>query len=159
VDTRLRKLREGRFDAIVLALAGLSRLGMASVVTQILPFDLMLPAPGQGALGLEIRRDNQPVADLLAHIADRETTAAVTAERALLEALGGGCSLPLGAYAFPETDGGLELRAVLASLDGRTTARAERKGRLDDPIALARQVAADLRRRGADAILDSLDLT
>jgi len=152
VETRLRKLREGQVDALVVALAGLVRLGLAEEATQVLPFELMLPAPGQGALAAEIRADNAPVAEMLSRIGDPATTAAVTAERTLLQALGGGCSLPLGALATVEGDK-LVLRAVLVSLDGRRAARATCEGPASDPEGLARHVAAELRAQGADAIL------
>ncbi len=152
VDTRLRKLREGQVDALVVALAGLVRLGLAEEATQVLPFELMLPAPGQGALAVEIRADNAPVAEMLSRIGDPATTAAVTAERTLLQALGGGCSLPLGALATVAGDA-LTLRAALVSLDGRRAARATCRGPASDPEGLARHVADVLRAQGADAIL------
>jgi len=152
VDTRLRKLREGQVDALVVALAGLVRLGLAEEATQVLPFELMLPAPGQGALAVEIRADNAPVAEMLSRIGDPATTAAVTAERTLLQALGGGCSLPLGALATVAGDA-LALRAALVSLDGRRAARATCRGPASDPEGLARHVADVLRAQGADAIL------
>ncbi len=155
VGTRIRKLRDGQADAIVVALAGLARLGRASEVTEVLPFDVMLPAPGQGALAIEIREDNAAAAELVALVAHAPTTTAVTAERALLQALGGGCSLPLGALARLDGDA-LSLRAVLLSLDGATACRAERTGPAAEPDALARALADDLRRDGADAILDGL---
>jgi len=152
VETRLRKLREGQVDALVVALAGLVRLGLAEEATQVLPFELMLPAPGQGALAVEIRADNAPVAEMLSRIGDPATTAAVTAERTLLQALGGGCSLPLGALATVAGDA-LALRAALVSLDGRRAARATCRGPASDPEGLARHVADELRAQGADAIL------
>ena len=155
VDTRIRKLREGQFDAIVLALAGLVRLGLADQVTQVLPFDVMLPAPGQGALGLEMRAGNDEVASLLALVADPAATACTAAERALLQALGGGCSLPLGAHATLDGDT-LTLRAALLALDGTAAARGERTGPAVDPAALAHALADDLRQAGADAILQRI---
>jgi len=144
LDTRLRKLADGQFDAIVLALAGLTRLGLAEEATEVLPFDLMLPAPGQGALAIEARVGTEAAARATA-IADEATTVAVTAERALLDALGGGCSMPLGAYA-ELTGGALRLRAILFSPDRSRAARADRSGSAADPIALANAAAQDLRR-------------
>jgi len=152
VGTRLRKLREGQVDALVVALAGLVRLGLAEEATQVLPFELMVPAPGQGALAAEIRADNAPVAEMLSRIGDPATTAAVTAERTLLQALGGGCSLPLGAVAAGDGET-LVLRAALVSLDGRRAARAICEGPASDPEGLARHVAAELRAQGAGGIL------
>lgn len=156
VDTRLRKLREGHFDAIVLALAGLVRLGLDDAVTEILPFETMLPAPGQGALAIEIRDDNASVAALVSLVADRAATLCTAAERGLLRALGGGCSLPLGAHA---TLGGetLTLTAALFSLGGQRACRGERTGSAADPTALARALADDLRTAGADALLADLE--
>lgn len=155
VDTRLRKLREGRFDAIVVALAGLVRLGLADAATQILPLEAMPPAPGQGALAIEVREGDEAVARLASLVADRAATVCTTAERRLLEALGGGCSLPLGAHAALDGDT-LTLTAALLSLDGQTACRARRVGPADHPSALADALAADLRARGADALLGSL---
>jgi hydroxymethylbilane synthase len=145
LDTRLRKLAEGRYDAILVALAGLIRLGLADRATEILPFDVVLPAPGQGALAIEIRAGDAFVADLVASVNDASAAVAVQAERALLEALGGGCSLPLGAYAELAGDT-LRLRAILLSPDGSAARRADRTGPASDPAALAEAAAADLRR-------------
>jgi porphobilinogen deaminase len=204
LDTRLRKLAEGQADAIVLALAGLVRLGLveldwpgldradrlkaglrtqdrlkaalrtedglkaglqaeerpirgpafgrslissgiAEPAVEVLPFDVMLPAPGQGALAIELRADSARATDLVAPINHPDVAAAVAAERALLEALGGGCSLPLGAYAELAGDT-LRLRAILLSPDGSAARRADRTGPASDPAALAEAAAADLRR-------------
>lgn len=141
LDTRLRKLSDGNYDAIVLAMAGLVRLGMADRVTQALPWEVMLPAPGQGALGLESRADDARVAELLEPIHHVATARCVAAERGVLEALGGGCSLPFGAFA-EEADGGLRLRAILFDPDARSPRRAE--ATQADPVGLVRAVAADL---------------
>ena len=152
LDTRLRKLREGSYDGIVLALAGLTRLGMADQASQIIPFDVVLPAPGQGALAIETRAGDPAIAELVGLIDHPASAVATVAERAVLEAIGGGCSLPLGAYA--ELDGdALRLCAILLSLDGARACRAERTGPATHPAALARAVVADLRAAGADAIL------
>jgi hydroxymethylbilane synthase len=149
VDTRLRKLREGQFDAIIVAFAGMFRLGLQSQVTEVLPFDVMLPAPGQGALAVETRAADARVVELAARIADAAATAATTAERALLQALGGGCYLPLGAYAEAAGPGHLRLRAILLSPDGARAVEAERTGPAADPVALAHATAADIRAAGA----------
>lgn len=143
LDTRLRKLAEGQADAIVLALAGLIRLGLAERATAILPFDLMLPAPGQGALAIEARKDSEAAA-LAAAVGDPAAEAATTVERALLNALGGGCSMPLGAYAEVIGDA-LRLRAILFTSDGSRAARAERTGSVSDPLGLAEALARELR--------------
>ena len=165
LDTRLRKLREGQADAICVALAGLVRLGLAEEASEVLPFDLMLPAPGQGALAVEMPRvaanadsnSRTDLAELVSAVHHRATATAATAERALLQALGGGCSLPFGAYAERTGPHTLRLRAVLLTPDGKAAARADRTGPADDPEAIAHAAAADLRADGADAILQALN--
>ena len=148
MDTRLRKLDEGLYDAIVLASAGLHRLGLESRIAEILEPEMMAPAVGQGALGVEIRTNDDRVREALAPLHHAETAAAVSAERALLHALGGGCQLPLGAYARL-LDGALRLDAVVVS-DERGITRAGETGPVDDPEGLGREVAAQLRRRGVE---------
>lgn len=150
VDTRLRKLREGEFDAIVLAMAGVTRLGRASEIAQVLPAETMLPAPGQGAIALECRSDDARVLEIAARLDHVPTARAVAAERSFLLALGGGCNVPLGAWA--EAQGtGLRLRALVAREDGSRILRSEGQG--DDPFELGRKVAAELLSRGAAELL------
>jgi hydroxymethylbilane synthase len=120
VETRVRKLDEGAYDALVLAEAGLKRLGLAARIAQVLPKEIMLPAVGQGALGIEARADDRQARDAVSALDDRPTRAAVLAERALLAALRGGCLAPVGAWGRMETDGRLHLDAVVLSVDGRT---------------------------------------
>jgi len=154
LDTRLRKLAEGQFEAIVLAMAGLVRLGLiegsgriaghGELVVEALSFELMLPAPGQGALGIETRAGDARAAEIVSALHDAATATAVTAERAVLDALGGGCTMPLGAYAELAGDV-LTLRAILLSPDGSAAARSDRSGPASDPAALARAVADELR--------------
>jgi hydroxymethylbilane synthase len=151
VDTRLAKLDRGEYDAIVLAAAGLERLGLAARATAHLELDEMLPAPGQGALGIECLAGRPEVAALLAPLADRDTTACVRAERAVSRALGGNCSLPLAAYA--ERSKELRLRALVASSDGRRVVRCDLVGGAGDPEALGERAAAALRAQGAEEIL------
>ncbi len=114
LDTRLAKLDAGQYDAIVLAAAGLKRLGLASRIRQVMPPELSLPAPGQGVLGIEIRRDQSEVRDALSFLEDLDTLLAVTAERAVSLALGGNCHTPLGAYARLAPNGELRIDALLA---------------------------------------------
>jgi hydroxymethylbilane synthase len=153
VETRLAKLDRGEYDAIVLAVAGLVRLGLDARIRSRLEIDESLPAAGQGALGIECLEARGDVRAIIAPLADAATAACVRAERAVSRALGGSCALPLAAYA--EMSGGrLRLRALVASADGRRTARADAGG--TDPERLGGQVAEELRRRGADAILKSL---
>jgi len=152
VDTRISKLDCGEYDAIVLAAAGLTRLGLDARIAARLEVDEMLPAPGQGALGIECRADGAEVAALLAPLADRATTICVRAERAVSRALGGSCILPLAAYAESRQQG-LRLRALVASSDGRRVIRCDLEGDPTDPQGLGERAADDLRRQGAEEIL------
>jgi hydroxymethylbilane synthase len=150
VDTRIQRLREGRFDGILLAMAGLTRLGRAGEVTEALDPRLFVPAPGQGAIALECRDADASVRDAVAPLDHAPTARAVAAERAVRAALGGGCNVPLGAHAIAAV-GDLELVAFVAAVDGPGLLRAERRG--SDAEALGRALAEDLRRRGADSLL------
>jgi len=153
VETRIAKLDRGDYDAVVLAVAGLTRLGLASRIRTQLALELCLPAPGQGALGIETLAARPELRALLAPLADRGTALCVRAERAVSRALGGSCTIPLAAYA--EAHGArLRLRALVASSDGRRVARTEAEG--NDPEILGTKVAEELRRRGADEILADL---
>ncbi len=150
VPTRVRKLEEGGYDAIVLALAGVRRLELEDRVTAILSPEEMLPAVGQGALGIEIRADDERTRELLApleHAASRSTT---TAERAFLRVLEGGCHVPVGALA-EAMDGGVRLQGVVASLDGRRVVRGEETGA--DAESVGRALAEVLLNQGAREIL------
>jgi len=150
VDTRIQRLREGRFDAILLAMAGLTRLGRAGEATEALDPRQFVPAPGQGAIALECRDGDAVVREAVAPLDHAPTARAIAAERAFLEALGGGCNVPLGAHAFA-VDGALELVAFVAAVDRGGLLRGERRG--SDPRDLGRTLAEDLRSRGADALL------
>jgi hydroxymethylbilane synthase len=150
VDTRLRRLREGRFDAIVLALAGLARLGHTAEVTEVLDVDVLLPAPGQGVIALECREADTVVAAAVAPLDHAPTTRCATAERILLAALGGGCNLPLGAHAQIEGER-VRLRALVAREDGSLILRSEAED--VDPTELGQRVAQQLLGRGAAALI------
>lgn len=152
VDTRLRKLDEGAFDALVLARAGLERLGLVERVTEELSPDWLLPAVGQGAIGLECRHADQATRSLLARLDDAASRQAVTAERAFLRALGGGCLVPVGAAA-EVTAKGLTLRGVVLAPDGSARLAGQAEGRAEDAAALGRRLADDLLRRGAGELL------
>jgi hydroxymethylbilane synthase len=152
VETRLAKLDRGEYDAIVLAVAGLVRLGLAQRITSRLELDESLPAPGQGALGIECLQARTDVAGLIGSLNDEQAARCVRAERAVSRALGGNCSLPLAAYAVTKGSGML-LQALVASGDGRRVLRAQAEGA--DPDALGAAVADELRRRGAEEILKS----
>ena len=146
-DTRLGRVTSGEVDAVVLAYAGLARIGRLDAVSQIFDADEMLPSPGQGALAVECRSDRLDLADLLACADDPATHAATTAERTLLAALEAGCSAPVGGYAAGAD--GLRLRAVVVAADGETALRASASGAPDEAEQLGRSVAAELLRRGA----------
>jgi hydroxymethylbilane synthase len=152
VDTRLRKLDEGEYDAIVLAKAGLDRLGIAERITQVIAPEVLLPAVGQGALGIEImasRGKEFPFLDALNH---RDTLVCVSAERALLAALEGGCQVPLGAWGRIEQEQ-LVIDACVLSADGSEHLRRRATGAVNNPEALGRSLAQDLLASGAGPIL------
>jgi hydroxymethylbilane synthase len=152
VDTRLRKVAAGEFDAIVLATAGVKRLGASDKITEILSTEIMLPAVGQGALGIETRADDRDTVRLVAALDDPESHAAVTAERALLRELEGGCQLPLGAWARHE-NGELRLQACVFSADGKEFVRNELRGAVGDAETLGVRLGQILIEAGADRIL------
>lgn len=155
IDTRLRKLEEGQFDAIVLAAAGLERMGWEDRVTEYLEPSLCLPAVGQGILGLESRTDDVELNRLLHQLSDASTTQAALAERTLLFSLNGSCQVPIAGYAMLQDDGKtVWLRGLVASPDGKTVMRAEGTG--DSPKELGLRVAGELRNQGADALLQSV---
>jgi len=153
VDTRLRKLEVGEYDAIVLAAAGLNRLGKTELIRQIIPAEMMCPAAGQGALGIEIRAGDSATRQHLAFLDDAAARATTTCERALLNKLGGGCQVPIGAFAQVR-DGGLHLVAIVADPDGSKLLRESRAG--SDPVQLGESVGETLLQRGGDAILEAV---
>ncbi|MDA8107800.1 MAG: hydroxymethylbilane synthase [Betaproteobacteria bacterium] len=155
VETRLAKLDRGDYAAVVLAAAGLKRLGLAARIRAYLEVDESLPAAGQGALGIECRAARHDVAALVAPLGDAPSALCVRAERAVNAALGGNCSIPLGAYASLEGER-LRLRALVAAPDGRRAARADCTGEAAQPEALGLQAAELLRQRGAAEILAAL---
>ena len=155
VDTRLAKLDRGEYAAIILAAAGLRRLGLAARIRVLLEAEESLPAAGQGALGIECRADRADLLAALAPLAHAATTDCVRAERAVNRALGGNCSIPLAAYASLD-HGILRLRALVAAPDGRRAASAEACGSAAQAEALGAEVAEMLRERGATEILAAL---
>jgi len=157
VDTRLRKVADGELDAVVLARAGLARLGRLAEATEVLDPLQVLPAPAQGALAVECRADDD-VRDLLAGLDDADARATVTAERSLLAALEAGCTAPVGAHAeVAEGDDGLEifLRGVVAAIDGSDAVRLSATAPLHDAEGLGRRLAAELLAVGATTLLGS----
>jgi hydroxymethylbilane synthase len=153
VDTRLRKLEAGEYDAIILAAAGLNRLGKTQLVRQIIPAEVMCPAAGQGALGIEIRVGDSATRQHLAFLDDAAARATTTCERALLNKLGGGCQVPIGAFAEVR-NGRLHLEAIVADPDGSKVLRESRDG--SDPLQLGESVGETLLERGGDAILEAV---
>jgi len=158
LDTRLRKLERADCEALVLAAAGVHRLGLTNRITSYFSTDQMCPAVGQGALGIEIRADDPGASKAVARLDQLATHQAVRAERAVLRRLGGGCQVPIAAHATVE-DGNLRLQGLVADLDGMQVIRARTKGPASDPEALGAAVAEDLLRRGAREILDAVSDT
>ncbi len=150
VETRLKKLDDGDFDAVVLAAAGLNRLGLARRVTEFLELDICLPAAGQGALGIECRAGDAEVVELLSPLQDAKVLACVTAERKVTQALGADCSSPLAAHAVFSADR-LTLRALVARPDGTQVLRAQAVG--EDPVSVGAEVTVSLLARGAAELL------
>ncbi len=155
VGTRLSKLDNGDYDAIILASAGLIRLGLAERIASFIDVEQSLPAAGQGAVGIECRTDDVAVQQLLAPLADAETTSCVLAERAMNHHLQGGCQVPIGGYAVLR-DSELYLRALVGSVDGSTIIRAEGKSAVENADVLGVQIAEQLLAQGADKILQDI---
>ena len=153
LDTRLRKLDGGQYDALVLAAAGLMRLGFADRISMTLPAAACVPAPGQGIVAIEIRADDRRVHEAVAAIDDADAAAALTAERAVIERLGGGCQTPVGALATPMDEDAIELVAVVVSIDGSRAVREQSRGSRRDAAALGEAVGSRLLANGADEIL------
>jgi hydroxymethylbilane synthase len=155
VDTRLRKLEEGGLAAVILAAAGVKRLGLAPRITEHLPADLMLPAVGQGALCIEIRRPDDRIRSMVAALDHPATRVAVSGERAFLRRLEGGCQVPIAGHA--SVDGqGFTLAGLVADLDGRTVIKDRASGAPEDAERIGRALAETLLSRGADEILKKL---
>jgi len=154
VDTRLRKAETDAYDGVVVAAAGLRRLGYEDRVTEYLSFEVCLPAPGQGALAVETRAGDEEIVELVSPLDDAATRQAVAAERALILALGGGCQTPIGAYACVR-ESTLELAGVVASTDGRRIIRGRVIGDSADPLALGQELAGRLIANGAGDIIES----
>ena len=154
VDTRLRKLDEGTLDAILLASAGLNRLGWASRITEEIDHKILTPSMGQGALGIETRLDD-PICEFISPLNHENTHHAVTSERALVDRLDGGCQVPIGAYA--KIDNNLiTLQGLVASLDGKIILKSENIGPVNDAIEIGRELGTELLKMGANKILEKL---
>lgn len=155
VGTRLSKLDNGDYDAIILASAGLIRLGLADRIASFIDIEQSLPAAGQGAVGIECRTDDVQVHTLLAPLADAETTYCVRAERAMNNHLQGGCQVPIGGYAVLQ-QGQLYLRALVGDIDGSRIIRAEGKSAVENAEVLGVKIAEQLLAQGADKILQAI---
>jgi len=155
VDTRLRKLREGKYDAVVLAVAGLVRLGHAEAITQFLPVETMIPAVGQGALCVEVRDGDAAIRSLLARLDHPATRQATEAERAFLRGLEGGCQVPIGAYA-EVGDNLVHLRGLIAALDGSRLVRDDLRGPAAGAAGIGTDLAERLLRAGGEAVLEEV---
>ncbi|MFQ5656886.1 MAG: hydroxymethylbilane synthase [Candidatus Methylomirabilales bacterium] len=158
LDTRLRKLTVDDLDAIVVATAGIYRLGRQEEITEVLPFEVSVPAIGQGALGVEVRADDQQTRELVTPLDHRSSSLMVAAERAFLGRLGGGCQVPIAAHARLEGEQ-LHLTGLVIFPDGSRMVRGERSGSADDVEAIGVALAENLLRQGADRILQELSAT
>jgi hydroxymethylbilane synthase len=152
VPTRIQKLREGQFDAIIIAKAGINRLNLdlGDLKSLILPFSFFLPSPSQGALAIQIRTDANDLKEILKPFSDTETQKSVTAERSFLKHFGGGCHIPLGAFAYI-VDGNVHLSGSITSVDGKNSIRGNIIG--NEPELLGKQLADLLKTKGADKLL------
>jgi hydroxymethylbilane synthase len=155
VNTRLRKLDDGEYQAIILAAAGLIRLEMPERIKQYIDTNTLLPANGQGAVGIECRSDDEQVQAWLSVLEHTETRQRVLAERAMNRKLEGGCQVPIGAFAEVNGDT-IELRGLVGSLNGETILRAEISGKVTDAEALGEQLGMQLLNDGADKILSEV---
>ncbi len=156
LDTRLRKVDSGEFDAIVLAAAGLRRLDQGDRISATLPVQACVPAPGQGIIAIEIRSDDGQMRERLAQVDDRDARIALDAERAVVTRLGGGCQMPIGAYAAV-TGEAIQLTAVVISLDGARAVRADRRGSASAPADVGATAADELLKQGAGEILAEVE--
>jgi hydroxymethylbilane synthase len=157
VDTRLKSLEDGEYDAILLAAAGLNRLGWTNKITEEVSYEILLPAMGQGALGIETHRSDFIAQGMISSLDDKFTHSAVNAERGLVGALDGGCQVPIGSYATVDNNL-ITLRGLVASLDGKTIYKLIKTGPIDDAINIGHALGVELLGMGADKVLKSLSL-
>lgn len=155
VPTRIKRFLESDWDAIILARAGVERLGLKKYISSYIPTDDILPAVGQGALGLEIHTDNKMVEEILQSVHDEATYQAAIAERAFLKALEGGCQVPIGAFAEVRTNG-IYLDGIVGAIDGSITFRKKLRGSKKEPDKLGKQLAKELKKAGADKVLKEI---
>jgi len=155
VDTRLKKVEEGKYDAILLASAGLNRLGWSNRITEEISHEIIIPAMGQGALGIETRLGDSKTYNFISSLNHEQTNYEVSAERALVGKLDGGCQVPIGAYAKTE-DNLITLKGLVASLDGKIIHKSEIVGPIDDAINIGQDLGEELLKMGANEILEKL---
>jgi hydroxymethylbilane synthase len=155
VDTRLRKVESGEYEAVMLSKAGLDRLGLTQRISEVLDPDVCMPAVGQGAMAVECRLKDTEAADILGHLDDAETRTAIIAERALLATLQGGCQVPLGAWGRVER-GGLVLDACVCSVDGAQYVKQRVSARVDQAAEAGEHMARLLIESGAQSILEEV---
>ncbi len=155
VETRIRKMQEENLDGIVLAYAGVKRLGFAELISDFLSSDLILPAVGQGAIAVEVRKEDSSNLELLNEINHADTCLATGAERSFLRVLEGGCQVPIGCYAKIQEDH-IAIEGLVASLDGSQVFRGSKRGSRDQALGLGEQLAMELLRMGADKVLDDI---
>jgi len=155
LDTRIKKIHTENLAGIILAAAGMRRMGWADRITQFIPLEIMLPAIGQGVLGIELRKNDDDTRDTISFINHPQTLVEVTAERAFLKRLGGGCQLPIAGYGKMQ-DGEITLKGLLGSLDGKEMIRDEVKGRREDAEAMGTLLAERILSKGGQAILEEV---
>jgi hydroxymethylbilane synthase len=153
LDTRLRKLDSGDYDAIVLAAAGLRRLERGARISALLPVELCVPAPGQGIIAVEIRHGDHRAAEMIKAVGDADAAVALRAERAVVDRLGGGCQMPIGAFAHRTGGDALSITSIVLSTDGSRSVRAQIHGSVQAPEQLGRKAADELLANGAESIL------
>lgn len=154
LDTRIKKLESGAYDGIILALAGIRRLGLESLVSEIIPYEIILPSVGQGALGIELRKGDEEIKAICAVLNDNISAAAVLCERALLKELGGGCQVPVGANAGVYGNK-LVIEASVTSPDGKVSIKDKEEGLVEDSAALGQKLAQKLIRQNAKKIIEN----
>lgn len=157
LNTRLKKLEQNKLNAIIVAAAGLIRLGLKDKITQILPLDISLPAAGQGALGIEIRKDDNEIKELISNLDKPHSHIAIKAERSFLNELGGGCQIPIGVLGTIK-DETLSLKGVVASVDGKKLIRSEIKGPKDMPEKIGKELAKKVIELGARELLINVNI-
>jgi len=155
LDTRMRKAETGELDVVILAAAGITRMGWADRISNYIPTDQMVSAVGQGAIGIEIRDDDEFMRDVSAKICHTDTFTCVTAERVVMKQLDGGCQVPIGAYAVLDGDT-MIMDAIVGSVDGDTILRAHLEGPADEGVALGEAMVAELKAMGAEEILTAI---